>query len=173
MPFSAHHITGKQLVRALKAVMLLVACTTPVTAATLETADRESVPDHDLALGETVFTTNCLSCHGQGEDGAPRPDSAADWEERLKQNQDTLAGHAINGHGRMPPKGGFFNLSDAEVEAAVAYVVDRSQKIVSALKERKSKTHCHPIKNPNACSDRDLEDLITLHMLWLLGSPGD
>jgi hypothetical protein len=72
----------------------------------------------------------------------------------------------------MPPKGGFFNLSDAEVEAAVAYVVDRSQTIVTALKEKKSKTSCHPIKNPNACSDKELEDIITLHMLWLLGSPG-
>jgi len=173
MPFSAHHLTGKPLVRVLKAVMLLAVCTTPATAASVEIAHHDSVPDHDLALGERVFTTTCLSCHGQGENGAPRPDSAADWEERLKQNQDTLARHAINGHGRMPPKGGFFNLSDAEVEAAVAYVVDRSQKIVSALKERKSKTHCHPIKNPNACSDRELEDLITLHMLWLLGSPGD
>jgi len=173
MPFSVHRIACKRSVRVLNAVILLAACTTPVTAATLETADRESMPDHDLALGETVFTTNCLSCHGKGEDGAPRPDSASDWKERLKQDQDTLIRHAIDGHGRMPPKGGFFNRSDAEVEAAVAYVVDRSQKIVTALKEKKRKTHCHPINNPNACSDKELEDVMTLHMLWLLGSPGE
>jgi len=173
MPFSAHRIAGKRLVGVLNAVILLAACTTPVTAATLETADRESVPDHDLALGETVFTTNCLSCHGKGEDGAPRPDSASDWKERLKQDQDTLIRHAIDGHGRMPPKGGFFNLSDAEVEAAVAYVVHRSQKIITALKEKKTKPRCHPINNLNACSDKELEDIMTLHMLWLLGSPGD
>ncbi len=173
MPFSAHRIACKRSVRVLNAVILLAACTTPVTAATLETADRESVPDHDLALGETVFTTNCLSCHGKGEDGAPRPDSASDWKERLKQDQDTLIRHAIDGHGRMPPKGGFFNLSDAEVEAAVAYVVHRSQKIITALKEKKTKPRCHPINNLNACSDKELEDIMTLHMLWLLGSPGD
>lgn len=173
MPFSAHRIACKRSVGVLNALILLAACTTPVTAATLETADRESVPDHDLALGETVFTTNCLSCHGKGEDGAPRPDSASDWKERLKQDQDTLIRHAIDGHGRMPPKGGFFNLSDAEVEAAVAYVVHRSQKIITALKEKKTKPRCHPINNPNACSDKELEDVMTLHMLWLLGSPGD
>ena len=173
MPFSAHRIACKRSVEVLNAVILLAACTTPVTAATLETADRESVPDHDLALGETVFTTNCLSCHGKGEDGAPRPDSASDWKERLKQDQDTLIRHAIDGHGRMPPKGGFFNLSDAEVEAAVAYVVHRSQKIITALKEKKTKPRCHPINNLNACSDKELEDIMTLHMLWLLGSPGD
>jgi len=173
MPFSAHRIACKRSVGVLNALILLAACTTPVTAATLETADRESAPDHDLALGETVFTTNCLSCHGKGEDGAPRPDSASDWKERLKQDQDTLIRHAIDGHGRMPPKGGFFNLSDAEVEAAVAYVVHRSQKIITALKEKKTKPRCHPINNPSACSDKELEDIMTLHMLWLLGSPGD
>ena len=173
MSFSEHRITGKRLVLVLKAVILLAACTKPATSESVETADRESMASHDLTVGETVFSTNCLSCHGKGEYGAPRPDSASDWGERLKQNQDTLVRHAINGHGRMPPKGGFFNLSDAEVEAAVAYVIDRSQKLVVALKERKSKTRCHPINNPYACSDKEMEDVMTLHMLWLLGSPGD
>ena len=130
--------------------------------------------DPDLTLGETVFTTTCLSCHGQGENGAPRPDYASDWKERLQQNQDTLTRHAIHGHGRMPPKGGFSDLSDAEVKAAVAYVVDRSRAIVGILKDKKSRTRCHPINKPNACSDKEFEDIMTLHMLWLLmGSPGD
>jgi len=173
MPFSVQRIMGNRLGLVFHTVILLAAFTTPATAAAVETADRESVSGHDLALGERVFNTTCLSCHGEGEHSAPRPDSASDWEERLNQNQHTLARHAIDGHGRMPPKGGFLELSDAEVEAAVAYVVDRSQKIVAGLKENKGKTHCHPIKNPNACSDEELEDLITLHMLWLLGSPGD
>jgi cytochrome c5 len=162
-----------RLVWVLNAVILSAACTKPATAAGVENADRDIVPGHDLALGATVFTTTCLSCHGKGEYGAPRPDSASDWEERLKQNQDTLTRHAIHGHGRMPPKGGFSDLSDADVEAAVAYVVDRSQEIVTALKEKKSKTRCHPINKPSACSDKELEDIVTLHMLWLLGSPGD
>lgn len=51
MPFSAHRIASKRLVLVLNAVILLAACTTPATAATVETADRESVPDHDLASG--------------------------------------------------------------------------------------------------------------------------
>jgi hypothetical protein len=75
----------------------------------------------------------------------------------------------------MPPKGGFSMLSDAEVEAAVAYVVDRSQKIVAALEARNRKKRCDPISSPNACSeeDMDMEEVMTLHMLWLLGSQGD
>jgi cytochrome c5 len=162
-----------RLVLTLNAVILLAACTKPAMAADVDTGRADTVPGHDLALGEKVFTTTCLSCHGKGEYGSPRPDRATDWEERLKQDQDTLTRHAIHGHGRMPPKGGFSDLSDEEVEAAVAYVIEKSRKIVTALQEKKSKARCHPIKKPNACSDKELEDIMTLHMLWLLGSPAD
>ena len=181
MPFSAHPAAGRQMKRqtmrvavVVNVVILLAVCTWPATAAALENTDRESVTGHDPAVGKTVFTTTCLSCHGKGEYGAPRLGNVSDWKERLVQNQDTLVRHAIDGHGRMPPKGGFSNLSDAEVEAAVAYVVNRSRKIVTALKEKKRKTRCHAINNPNACSGKEMEDVMTLHMLWLLmGSPGD
>ena len=175
MPFSVYRVMGKQPVRALRALILLAVYAISATAAQAGNTHSTSVPDHDLALGKRVFTTTCLSCHGKGAHGAPRRDSTSDWAERLKQRQDTLARHAIDGHGRMPPKGGFSMLSDAEVEAAVAYVVDRSQKIVAALEARNRKKRCDPISNPNACSeeDMDMEEVMTLHMLWLLGSQGD
>jgi len=175
MPFSVYRVMGKQPVRALNALILLAVYALSATAAQAGNTHSTSVPDHDLALGKRVFTTTCLSCHGKGAHGAPRRDSTSDWAERLKQHQDTLARHAIDGHGRMPPKGGFSALSDAEVEAAVAYVVDRSRKIVIALEERNRKKRCNPISNPNACSeeDMDMEEVMTLHMLWLLVNTGD
>ena len=175
MPFSVYRVMGKQPVRALNALSLLAVYAISATAAQAGNTHNTSVPDHDLALGKRIFTTTCLSCHGKGAHGAPRRDRPSDWEERLKQHHDTLARHAIEGHGGMPPKGGFSTLSDAEVEAAVAYVVDRSQKIVAALEARNRKKRCDPISNPNACSeeDMDMEEVMTLHMLWLLGSQGD
>ena len=181
MPFSVYRITGKQPVRALNTLILLAVYAISATAAQAGNTHSASVPDHDLALGKRVFTTTCLSCHGKGAHGAPRRDSTSDWAERLKQHQDTLARHAIDGHGRMPPKGGFSALSDAEVEAAVAYVVDRSRKIVIALEERNRKKRCNSTSNPNACSDKDMdmdmdmdmEEVMTLHMLWLLVNTGD
>ena len=160
---------------ALKVMCVFVACSTPLSATTLEERDRQSVASQqDLAVGQEVFTKNCLSCHGEGDDGAPRLGNASDWKERLVQNQNTLVRHAIDGHGRMPPKGGFSNLSDSEVAAAVAYVVDRSQKIITALNQKRNNRRCHPVNNPNACSDKDMEDVMTLHMLWLLmGGPAN
>lgn len=158
----------------LNAVVMLAVCTASATAATEDTTDHETVTAHDLVLGKQVFTTTCLSCHGKGEYGAPKPGNAADWKERLTQEQQTLVRHAIDGHGRMPPKGGYSDLSDAEVEAAVAYVVNRSQSVITALNEKKSESRCHAIENPSACSGKDMEDVMTLHMLWLLmGSPGN
>ena len=175
MPYPVFRVTAKQPVRALNALILLAVYAISATAAQAGNTHNTSVPDHDLALGKRVFTTTCLSCHGKGAHGAPRRDSTSDWAERLKQRQDTLARHAIDGHGRMPPKGGFSTLSDAEVEAAVAYVVDRSHKIIIALEERKRKKRCNSMSNPDVCSDKDMdmEEVMTLHMLWLLGSPGD
>lgn len=152
------------------AVALLAAGTGSTMA---EDADQNRVSSHDLALGEAVFTSTCRSCHVEAAEGAPNLDDAAEWERRLQQDFATLTRHAIEGHGRMPPKGGYTELLDTEVAAAVAYVINRSQEIVDTWKAGKDKTRCHPIDNPDACSDKDMEDVMTLHMLWLLGSPGD
>ena len=139
-----------------------------------EDASRSTLSSQDLALGQAVFTSTCRSCHVEAAEGAPHLNDAAEWDQRLQQDLATLTQHAIEGHGRMPPKGGYTELLDTEVAAAVAYVINRSQQIVDTWKAEKDKTRCDPIDNPDACSNKDMEDLMTLHMLWLLmGSPGD
>jgi cytochrome c5 len=40
---------------------------------------------------------------------------------------DSLYKNAINGKGAMPPKGGSMALSDDDVKAAVAYMVEQSK----------------------------------------------
>jgi cytochrome c5 len=129
-------------------------------------------PAYDLARGEAVFSGNCLSCHGEGVYDAPRLGNAADWEARVGQPLAKLIEHAIQGHGRMPPKGGFSALSDAEVSDAVAYVVHSSKKIILALKRQQHRQDCHPVRAPEKCQGMDAEEVLTLQMLWLLGAPG-
>ena len=46
---------------------------------------------------------------------------------RIDKGMDTLVNHAINGFKGMPPRGGNSALSDAEVKAAVKYIVDNSK----------------------------------------------
>ncbi len=78
--------------------------------------------------GETVYKTVCRVCHGTGVMGAPKHGDKAGWTERISKGIATLEKNAIEGFkgkkGIMPAKGGRSSLSDDEVKAAVAYMID-------------------------------------------------
>lgn len=74
--------------------------------------------------GEGIYGNVCSACHESGAAGAPVRGDEEAWAERTEQGFATLLDHAINGIGAMPAKGGNASLSDEEVEAAVAYLVE-------------------------------------------------
>ncbi len=84
-----------------------------------------------LADGQAVYTKACNACHGAGVAGAPKLGDKAAWKDRIAQGKATLYEHAIKGFkgkkGFMPAKGGWANLSDDEVKAAVDYMVAQSK----------------------------------------------
>ena len=77
--------------------------------------------------GQQVYQSACVACHGSGIAGAPKAGDTSQWAERVSKGLDTLYASAINGlqgsAGVMPAKGGNPVLSDAEVKAAVDYIV--------------------------------------------------
>jgi cytochrome c5 len=75
------------------------------------------------ARGKAVFDQTCAVCHGAGIAGAPKAGDKEAWAPRLKQGIDTLHQSALHGKGAMPAKGGNTSLSDADVQAAVDYMV--------------------------------------------------
>jgi len=81
--------------------------------------------------GQTVYTSTCAMCHAAGVAGAPKPGDKEDWKPRIAQGKDTLYQHAITGFqgkkGMMPPKGGNTSIADADVKAAVDFMVDQSK----------------------------------------------
>jgi cytochrome c oxidase subunit 2 len=79
------------------------------------------------ADGKGTYDSLCVACHGAGLMGAPKPGDKAGWSPRLAQGQDTLYQHALHGIRAMPPKGGNPALSDAQVKAAVDYMVGQSK----------------------------------------------
>lgn len=83
------------------------------------------------ATPESIYQTSCALCHTAGIAGAPKLGDAAAWESRLARGVDALIANAINGvqgeTGVMPARGGNVSLSDAEVEAAVRYMLERAQ----------------------------------------------
>jgi cytochrome c5 len=79
------------------------------------------------ASGEQTFKATCSVCHLTGVAGAPKFGDKAAWKDRIAQGKDTLYQHALKGFqgkvGFMPAKGGNAALPDADVEAAVDYMV--------------------------------------------------
>jgi cytochrome c5 len=76
-----------------------------------------------VADGQAIYNKTCMTCHAAGVAGAPKYGDKAAWAPRVKEGKDHLYAHAIQGKGVMPPKGGNAALSDAEVKAAVDYML--------------------------------------------------
>ncbi|MGR2738482.1 c-type cytochrome [Billgrantia sp. Q4P2] len=74
--------------------------------------------------GAGIYNQVCMACHDTGAAGAPRRGEEGEWAERIDQGWETLLDHAINGFNAMPARGGNPNLSDEEVAAATAHLLE-------------------------------------------------
>lgn len=93
-------------------LVLAVACAAPVAAL-----------DQGQATGAQTYGKVCAACHATGAAGAPKLIERTAWRPRINKGKATLYKHAISGIGAMPAKGGAVNLTDAEVKAAVDFMV--------------------------------------------------
>jgi cytochrome c5 len=75
------------------------------------------------ADGKKIYDATCTACHGTGIAGAPKLGDKAIWAPRIKTGMPAVYEVALKGRGAMPPKGGNASLSEAEVKAAVDYMV--------------------------------------------------
>ena len=76
------------------------------------------------ASGKDVYTKTCSVCHATGIAGAPKYGNAGDWSPRLANGVAQAYANALKGTARgMPAKGGNPSLPDADVKAAVDYMV--------------------------------------------------
>lgn len=92
-------------------------------------AGAESTP---VRNGQQVYQASCVACHGAGIAGAPKLGDKGQWAKRIAKGLDTLYTSAVNGMqgsagAMMPAKGGNPTLSNAEVKAAVDYMVAESK----------------------------------------------
>ena len=75
------------------------------------------------ADGKKVYESACIACHGIGVANAPKFGDKKAWAEHLMHGTEHLYENALKGTGAMPPRGGNLTLSDADVKAAVDYMV--------------------------------------------------
>jgi cytochrome c5 len=94
------------------------AAAAPVVAAAAAPAAAGAKPD-----GKKIYDGGCIACHGAGVAGAPKFGDKAAWAPRIATGMDALYAASIKGKGVMPPKGGNPSLSDADIKAAVDFMV--------------------------------------------------
>lgn len=90
-------------------------------------APAAEAPAVDLAKGKAVYGGACFVCHTTGAAGAPKLGDKAIWAPRIAQGMDVLNASVLRGKGAMPPKGGRMDIPDADVIAAVAYMVKAAE----------------------------------------------
>lgn len=74
-------------------------------------------------VGQALYNQACQACHASGAANAPKLGDKAAWGPRLSAGVDTLTQSVIKGKGAMPPKGMAMSASDADIKAAVQYMV--------------------------------------------------
>ncbi|MEE9310606.1 MAG: c-type cytochrome [Cocleimonas sp.] len=77
--------------------------------------------------GKKVYDSACFACHASGVAGSPKLGDKDAWAPRIATGIDALYGVSLTGKGAMPAKGGNMSLSDADVKAAVDYMVNQSK----------------------------------------------
>jgi len=101
------------------------AASKPTAAQPVEASPAAAAPD--LVHGQKIYRQACAFCHDRGVAGAPKTGDVAAWNARLAKGMASLYTVAIRGKGAMPAKGGNPSLSDADVNAAVDYMIAQSR----------------------------------------------
>ncbi|HYN27905.1 MAG TPA: c-type cytochrome [Burkholderiales bacterium] len=84
-------------------------------------------PAGGAADGKKTYDAACAMCHAAGVAGAPKTGDKAAWKARIAQGKDVLYSSAIKGKNLMPPKGGAASLPDADIKAAVDYLLSQAK----------------------------------------------
>ena len=74
--------------------------------------------------GETTYQQFCFSCHAAGVAGAPKLGDAAVWAPRIAAGEAVMLQRVIEGiPPGMPPRGLCTQCTDADLAAAIDYMV--------------------------------------------------
>lgn len=87
-----------------------------------------AVPDRS---GQEVFNQYCTVCHTSGVANAPKFGCMKDWIPRKAKGMKILLPHALKGYNFMPPQGTCIDCDQGEIEEAIHYMLNHSEKNTS------------------------------------------
>ena len=76
------------------------------------------------ADGKALYDKSCGGCHNNM---APKLGDKAAWAPLAKQGTSALVAVVMKGKGAMPTKGGSASASDADIKAAVEYMLSKAK----------------------------------------------
>ncbi|HJT62596.1 MAG TPA: c-type cytochrome [Burkholderiales bacterium] len=88
---------------------------------------QQAAPTPQKADGKAVYDKVCFACHQVSVANSPKLGDKAAWAPRIQTGLDSLMQSVIKGKGAMPPKAGNPALTDAEIRAAVEFMVSQSK----------------------------------------------
>jgi c(7)-type cytochrome triheme protein len=101
--------------------------------------------------GKDVYNKVCTTCHATGLAGAPRLGNAGDWSPRIANGVGSLYQSALKGTPKgMPAKGGHMTLPDAEVKAAVDFMLASVKDAVKPAEPKKEEPKKAEVKKEEA-----------------------
>ncbi len=95
------------------------------------TTVRDLPPEIESKLeskAEKMYNDACKLCHGSDKMGAPVVGDIEAWNKVTQKGFEKVVHNAIDGMGGMPPKGGFENFTNSEVQMIVEFMINSSKK---------------------------------------------
>ena len=91
------------------------------------TEDESTAKVETKEPGQETYEHYCIVCHRDGLAGAPKFRDATEWGPRLSgRTIDELVASATKGLNAMPPKGTCVECTDADLKAAIQYMLPKS-----------------------------------------------
>jgi cytochrome c5 len=100
---------------------------TPVAVPAAAAVAAAPAKSDDAASGKKLYDASCMACHATGAAGAPKLGDKAAWAARAKAGLDALTASVIKGKGAMPPRGAAASATDAQIRAAIEYMLAQSK----------------------------------------------
>ena len=93
-----------------------------------DAGDSVAKPMSTLEIGQDIYNKFCFSCHAAGVAGAPMVGDAEAWVARAAKGKGLLLESTVEGMvPGMPPMGLCMACTNADLEAAIEYMLDASQ----------------------------------------------